>query len=44
MILTTREEVDLWLPAQPAETLALQRPLPAEGLWIVARSERADSP
>ena len=43
VILTTPDEVDLWLAAGTAEALALQRPLPDEALRIVAKGEREDS-
>jgi putative SOS response-associated peptidase YedK len=42
VILTTAAEVDLWLEADTAETLALQRPLPDDALRIVARGEKED--
>ena len=42
VILTTPEEVDLWLSAGTAEALALQRPLADGLLKIVAKGERAD--
>src|SRR5208337_5030365 len=42
VILTTPDEVDLWLTAETAEALALQRPLPDEALRIVAKGERED--
>ena len=41
-ILTTEEECDAWLSAEPAEALKLQRPLPDDQLTIVARGERED--
>lgn len=43
VILTTSAEVDLWMTAEPAGALALQRPLPDDALRIVAKGERADS-
>jgi putative SOS response-associated peptidase YedK len=43
-ILTTPEECDAWLSAEPAEALKLQRPLPGGQLTIVARGEREDPP
>ena len=43
VILTTPDEVDLWLSAETADALALQRPLPDEALRIVAKGEREDS-
>ena len=42
VILTTPEEVDLWLMGAAADALALQRPLPDEALRIVAKGEKED--
>jgi putative SOS response-associated peptidase YedK len=42
VILTTLAEVDLWLTAEPADALVLQRPLPDDALRIVARGEKTD--
>jgi putative SOS response-associated peptidase YedK len=42
VILTTPEEVDLWLGAETPQALKLQRPLPDEILRIVARGEKED--
>ncbi len=42
VILTTREEIDLWMTAPPEEALKLQRPLPDNALMIVARGEKKD--
>src|SRR5271166_4872766 len=42
VILTTRQEVDLWMTAPPQAALTLQRPLPEDALTIVARGERQD--
>ena len=41
-ILTTREEIDIWMDAPPGEPLKLQRPLPDDALMIVARGEKKD--
>ena len=42
VILTTPEEVDLWMTAPTDEALHLQRPLADGALTIVARGERKD--
>lgn len=42
VILTTREEVELWMTAPAVEALTLQRPLPNGLLSIVARGEKQD--
>ena len=42
VILTTRQEVDLWMTAPPQAALTLQRPLPDDAVMIVARGERQD--
>jgi putative SOS response-associated peptidase YedK len=42
VILTTPEEVDLWMTTPAAEALLLQRPLPDGSLVIVARGEKQD--
>ena len=42
VILTTPEEVDLWLAADAPKALELQRPLPDDALMIVASGERED--
>jgi putative SOS response-associated peptidase YedK len=44
VILTTPEEVDLWLEGELPEALKLQRPLRDELLRIVARGEKEDPP
>jgi len=44
VILTTPEEVDLWLSGETPDALKLQRPLPDELLRIVARGEKEDQP
>ncbi|MFC0194787.1 SOS response-associated peptidase [Aureimonas pseudogalii] len=42
VILTTAEEMEIWLEAPWAEAAALQRPLPDDGLCIVAKGARRD--
>ncbi|MFC7478016.1 SOS response-associated peptidase [Dankookia sp. GCM10030260] len=42
VILTTSEEIDIWMSGPTEEALALQRPLPDASLVIVARGERQD--
>jgi putative SOS response-associated peptidase YedK len=42
VILTEREEIDIWMSSPPGEALKLQRPLPDDALMIVARGERKD--
>ena len=41
-ILTTRDEIDIWMTAPIAEALKLQRPLADDALMIVARGEKED--
>jgi putative SOS response-associated peptidase YedK len=41
-ILTTRDEIDIWMTAPVAEVLKLQRPLADDALMIVARGEKED--
>ena len=42
VILTTQDEVDLWMTASPKEALMLQRPLADDALRIVARGQKQD--
>ncbi len=42
VILTTREEIDIWMTAPASEALKLQRPLADNALGIVARGEKED--
>ena len=44
VILTIPAEVDLWLAADVPKALELRRPLPDEGLRIVASGEKEDGP
>ena len=44
VILTTQEEIALWLGGETVETLKLQRPLADERLRIVATGEKEDPP
>jgi putative SOS response-associated peptidase YedK len=43
VILTTPDEVDIWLTAPAEEALRLQRPLADNGMTIVAAGERQDA-
>jgi putative SOS response-associated peptidase YedK len=43
VILTTPEEVDLWMTAPAKVALTLQRPLPDDALRIVARGQKQDT-
>jgi putative SOS response-associated peptidase YedK len=42
VILTTRQEIDLWMTAPVPEALKLQRPLPDDALVIIARGAKKD--
>ena len=42
VILTTREEIDVWMSIPAEEALKLQRPLADDALMIVARGEKKD--
>jgi putative SOS response-associated peptidase YedK len=42
VILTTQEEIDIWMSAPAAEALKLQRPLPDDALVIVGRGDKKD--
>jgi putative SOS response-associated peptidase YedK len=42
VILTTHEEIDLWMNAPAGEALKLQKPLADNALKIIARGERQD--
>lgn len=44
VILRTPEEMDQWMTAPAPEAVALQRPLAADALRIVARGEKQDEP
>jgi putative SOS response-associated peptidase YedK len=42
VILTTKEEREIWLTPPVEEALELQRPLPKDKLRIIARGEKKD--
>jgi putative SOS response-associated peptidase YedK len=42
VVLTTPQEVEIWMTAPPDEALKLQRPLPDGSLRIVARGVKED--
>jgi putative SOS response-associated peptidase YedK len=42
VILTSREEIDVWMSAPINEALTLQRPFSDDALMIVARGEKQD--
>jgi putative SOS response-associated peptidase YedK len=42
VILTTPEEIETWMTAPTPEALTLQRPLPDDGLVVVARGSKQD--
>jgi putative SOS response-associated peptidase YedK len=42
VILTTTEEIEIWMTAPAPEVLKLQRPLPGGALKVVARDEKTD--
>lgn len=42
VILTTPQQLDIWMTAPPQEALRLQRPLADEALVIVSKGERMD--
>ena len=42
VILTTRDEIDIWMNAPTQEAMKLQRALPDDALMIVARGAKKD--
>jgi len=44
VILTSQDEIEVWMTASPAEALKLQRPLPDGALKFVAKGLREDAP
>jgi putative SOS response-associated peptidase YedK len=44
VILTTQEEIDIWMMAPALEALRLQRPLADDALIVVAKGEKQDPP
>ncbi len=44
VILTSPAEIDVWLEADTADALALQRPAPDAALRVVAKGEKEDGP